>query len=116
MDEPSADVIHYIVAPIEAVIIDCQILLAVREAVGANKPSCHDFGNDRAVIYETQDLVRDISAWPLVVRVGCEIHETSKQLREYASWWLEQSPLFDDHREDLHFYLKPYQGLSVSAA
>jgi hypothetical protein len=56
----------------------------------------------------------NVSAWPLIVRVGCDIHETIKQLRKYASWWLEHSPLFDGRREDLDLYLTPYQGLSVS--
>jgi hypothetical protein len=87
MAEPSKELVDFVIVLIYSVIACYRILSDVSMAICDNTKT-QGAGYIQTLQLKGNNLIHNISAWPVIVQVNSGIHETIKELHEHASWWL----------------------------
>jgi len=98
------------VVPIQFVVACDTILRAAREAILNNTNKDHFEKNpSECTLYDsysvTQQILQNDYTWPLVVDRDASLATNIHKIEAEARMWLDNSPLFIQHRSDLELYL-----------
>ena len=105
------DQVVFAVIPIQFVVACDSILRAAREAILNNTHKDHFEKNPgECMLYDSYSVAEQILqndyTWPLVVDRDAPLATNIHNIEAEARMWLDNSPLFIQHRSDLELYLK----------